>query len=279
MTSFRQVYCPPWFAALVVIPLRRRLTHFLPFPVSSLPYYRYLQVTGNFPTVTRVLLAKIPPADARMSYVYDQCTFHYVVSQGITYLCMSQDGGVSINGGALASTPQGSGSSSASGAGTLQAGGGTGAMKHRMPFNFLREVEGAFVQRYGGQAHTAIAYSMNDEFSRVLKKFLEEFNDNPLKGDNIAGVQSQINSVKEVMVRNIEQVLERGEKIELLVDKTDKLNQQAFKFEKQSKRLKNAMWWRKIKMYAAVAFVVGLVIFIITVFGCGGITFPNCKSK
>lgn len=29
--------------------------------------------SGNFPTVTRVLLAKIPPADGRMSYVYDKC--------------------------------------------------------------------------------------------------------------------------------------------------------------------------------------------------------------
>ena len=34
------------------------------------------------------------------------------------------------------------------------------------------------------------------------------------------------------MIENIDRVLERGEKIELLVDKTDRLNQQAFKFEK-----------------------------------------------
>jgi len=34
------------------------------------------------------------------------------------------------------------------------------------------------------------------------------------------------------MIDNIDRVLERGEKIELLVNKTDQLNQQAFKFEK-----------------------------------------------
>jgi len=34
------------------------------------------------------------------------------------------------------------------------------------------------------------------------------------------------------MVENIDRVLERGERIELLVDKTERLNQQAFKFEK-----------------------------------------------
>ncbi len=53
-----------------------------------------------------------------------------------------------------------------------------------------------------------------------------------------------------------ERVLERGEKIELLVDKTDKLNQQAFKFEKQSKQLKNAMWWKNVKMMAIIGLIV-----------------------
>jgi vesicle-associated membrane protein 7 len=34
------------------------------------------------------------------------------------------------------------------------------------------------------------------------------------------------------MIENIDLILERGEKIELLVDKTDRLSQQANKFEK-----------------------------------------------
>lgn len=34
------------------------------------------------------------------------------------------------------------------------------------------------------------------------------------------------------MIENIDRVLERGERIELLVDKTDRLSQQAYKFEK-----------------------------------------------
>jgi hypothetical protein len=29
--------------------------------------------SGNFPTITRMLLAKIGPEDAKMSYVYDRC--------------------------------------------------------------------------------------------------------------------------------------------------------------------------------------------------------------
>jgi vesicle-associated membrane protein 7 len=66
---------------------------------------------------------------------------------------------------------------------------------------------------------------------------------------------------------------------QLLVDKTDRLNQQAFKFEKQSKRLKNVMWWKKVKMWLAIAFIVAVIIFAITAMACGGLTFHNCKSN
>lgn len=45
-------------------------------------------------------------------------------------------------------------------------------------------------------------------------------------------MQAQIDEVKDVMIENIDRVLERGERIELLVDKTDKLSQNAKKFEK-----------------------------------------------
>ncbi len=42
-------------------------------------------------------------------------------------------------------------------------------------------------------------------------------------------------------------VLERGEKLELLVDKTDQLQTQAFQFQRTSRKLKDAMWWKKVR--------------------------------
>ena len=150
--------------------------------------------------------------------------------------------------------------------------------RHRLPFAFLKEIEDTFIKRYGGQAQTAIAFSMNDEFAPVLRDTLNEFNNNPNKIiDNISKVKDQIDDVREVMVQNISKVLERGEKIELLVDKTDKLNQQAFKFEKQSKKLKNVMYWKKVKMWASIALIVAVLIFVFTAFACGGLDFHKCK--
>ena len=48
--------------------------------------------------------------------------------------------------------------------------------------------------------------------------------------------------------RTAEKVLQRGEKIELLVDKTEALSTSARRFQHQSKSLKNVMWWKNVKM-------------------------------
>jgi pyoverdine/dityrosine biosynthesis protein Dit1 len=50
---------------------------------------------------------------------------------------------------------------------------------------------------------------------------MEQEKYNNQKNDKIAKVQEEISQVKDVMIRNIDKVLERGEKIELLVDKTE----------------------------------------------------------
>jgi len=97
--------------------------------------------------------------------------------------------------------------------------------------------------------------------------------------DNIGAVKSQIEDVKDVMVQNIEKVLERGEKIELLVDKKDHLNQQAFRFESSSRNLRRALYWRKMRCYAYLGIAVIFLIFIASASTCGGFDFRHCRSK
>ncbi len=89
---------------------------------------------GNFPTVTRVLLSKIPEHDSRMSYVYDKHVFHYIVDQGITFLCMSDEN-----------------------------------TKRRITFSFLDDIKKSWRDRYSSVEQTALAFSLNDMFSPTLR--------------------------------------------------------------------------------------------------------------
>jgi len=46
------------------------------------------------------------------------------------------------------------------------------------------------------------------------------------------------------LVTNIDKVLERGEKIELLVDKTERLESQAVKFRQKAKEVRQTFCWQ-----------------------------------
>mmetsp|Transcript_11086 Transcript_11086/g.33079 ORF Transcript_11086/g.33079 Transcript_11086/m.33079 type:complete len:227 (+) Transcript_11086:214-894(+) len=201
--------------------------------------------SGNFPTITRLLLAKIDcDSDGKMSYVYDQYVFHYLCDDGILYLCMCDDANND---------------------------------RRRVPFAFLEDVKQRFRAAYGETAKTAIAFAMNHEFSVVLQRQMELFNGPMASAGQFSDVHRKLDDVKNVMVQNIEMVLERGEKLELLVDKTDRLQASAFTFEKSSRKLKEAMFWKKVKLYMLALSAVGFVVFIITWVACGA-DFGKCKS-
>jgi len=79
------------------------------------------------------------------------------------------------------------------------------------------------------------------------------------------------------MLENIDKVLLRGEKIELLVDKTEVLEQQAFRFQRGAKNLRRQMCIKNAKWTAGAVVVGVLLIYIILAAACGGGSLPNCK--
>ena len=134
--------------------------------------------SGNFPTITRLLLGRIDMArSGKMSYIYDQYVFHYVCEEGLLYLCMCDD---------------------------------PDSQKRRVPFAFLEDVKRRFLAAYGDVAQTAIAFAMNLEFSRVLQQQMELFNGPMGDRQQFSAVHQKLDDVKNVMVQNIEMVLERG---------------------------------------------------------------------
>ena len=135
--------------------------------------------------------------------------------------------------------------------------------KHRVPFAFLQEIKDLFTSKYGLEVpQRAIAFSLNEEFAKVIEGRMDYYNAAGSNVDGLSAVKNQIEDVKGVMVENIEKVLERGEKIELLVDKTDRLNQQAFKFESSSRNLRRAMWWKNARWAAFLTVAGGFAMWV-----------------
>lgn len=76
---------------------------------------------------------------------------------------------------------------------------------------------------YGPNVQTAIAYAMNSEFSKILATEMKHYSESH-DVDTIAKVHSELDELKNIMVKNIDNVSMRGERLELLVNKAENLN-------------------------------------------------------
>ncbi|XP_019453852.1 PREDICTED: vesicle-associated membrane protein 714-like isoform X1 [Lupinus angustifolius] len=207
-------------------------------------------VTGNPGAVARRLLEKLPAeTDSRLCFSQDRYIFHILRSDGLTYLCMAND-----------------------------------TFGRRIPFSYLEDIQMRFMKNYGRVANYAPAYAMNDEFSRVLHHQMEFFSSNTstdtlnrVRGEVGENYQSVI-QIRTIMVDNIEKILERGDRIELLVDKTSTMQDNAFHFRKQSKRLRRALWMKNFKLLLLLTVLIVLFLYLIIAACCGGLTLPSCRS-
>uniref|UniRef100_A0A8D0FAG3 AP-3 complex subunit delta-1 n=1 Tax=Strix occidentalis caurina TaxID=311401 RepID=A0A8D0FAG3_STROC len=136
-------------------------------------------------------------------------------------------------------------------------------------FNFLNEIKKRFQTTYGSRAQTALPYAMNSEFSSVLAAQLKYHSES--KGtDQVAETQAQIDELKGIMVRNIDLVAQRGEKLELLIDKTENLVDSV----SLGKNLK--MGSNHLDLQVILPLV---IIYIILSAACGGLAWPSCVQK
>ncbi|XP_010419334.1 PREDICTED: vesicle-associated membrane protein 712-like, partial [Camelina sativa] len=141
----------------------------------------------------------------------------------------------------------------------------------RIPFSFLEDIHERFVRTYGRAIHSdsAQAYAMNDEFSRVLSQQIEYYSNDPnadwinrIKGEIRPGPPiRQLNHVRDVMRENIEKVLDRGERLELLVDKAENMQGNTFRFRKQARRFSNTTRWRNCKLMLLLILVLLVIIY------------------
>lgn len=56
---------------------------------------KYASCAGNFTQVTDLLLAKIAPHDDKLTYLHGNYLFHYISSDSIIYLCITDDVSIS----------------------------------------------------------------------------------------------------------------------------------------------------------------------------------------
>ncbi|KAK7303511.1 hypothetical protein RJT34_14418 [Clitoria ternatea] len=202
----------------------------------------YTEFTGNFNSIAFQCLQKLPPSNNKFTYNCDAHTFNYLVDNGYTYCVVADE-----------------------------------SIGRQVPMAFLERVKEDFVSKYGGgKATTAPANSLNREFGPKLKEHMQYCVDHPEEISKLTKVKAQVSEVKGVMMENIEKVLDRGDRIELLVDKTENLHHQAQDFRTSGTRIRRKMWLQNMKMKLIVLGILIALILIIVLSVCHGF---NCGKK
>lgn len=152
----------------------------------------------------------------------------------------------------------------------------------RIPFGFLVEIKNRFLKQFPVES-TDFASLPNygaGSFNAELKKLMIEYGTTKSgKEDAINNVQAEIDNVREIMTQNIDQVLARGERIDLLVDKTDRLGGSAHEFRVRSRSLRRQMWWKNVKLMVLLTVVVIFLIYLFVGFGCGLPGWSKCVGR
>ena len=96
--------------------------------------------------------------------------------------------------------------------------------------------------------------------------------------DKLSRIQDDIGEATDVMRQNIEQVVGRGEHLEVLVEKSDDFSSNARAFQKGSVGLRRALWWKNVKMMAMLACLL-LSLAGVGVWKMCGLDLSKCAAK
>ena len=78
------------------------------------------------------------------------------------------------------------------------------------------------------------------------------------------------------MVENLSKLLERDQKIDIIVHKSKNLEDQSKMMRRQAQKVRNQQKMKNIKLWIAIIFALLLVIYFILVFACGGFALSGC---
>ncbi|KAI1776924.1 synaptobrevin [Hypoxylon cercidicola] len=140
------------------------------------------------------------------------------------------------------------------------------SLGRRVPFGYLFEIRKRFLDEFSASDFGDMPNYGAGSFNAELKGLMVEFGTTSGgRDDAISNVQREMDDVRGIMTRNIEGLLERGERIDLLVDKTDRLGGSAREFRVRSRGLKRQMWWKNVKLMALLIIVLVLIIVAIVI--------------
>jgi len=148
-------------------------------------------------------------------------------------------------------------------------------------FVFLEDLMENFYEKFSsGDIDRESAYSkfFAEGFNSVLRDKMMYYNKNPEVSNDITELKKGILSYKENIIKAQDVLIERGEKISLIVKKADSLKTESTAYFSSAKKVRRAARCRKIMLIVFSIIAVLLIAYFISAMICGW-TWSSCRSS
>ncbi|EEY58324.1 uncharacterized protein PITG_00979 [Phytophthora infestans T30-4] len=132
----------------------------------------------------------------------------------------------------------------------------------RLAFQMISAVQTDVVPKFGSKALTCRENGLDKDCAKALAGIATGYDDRT-KVDKLSEVMNQVDGVKTVMHNNIQVVLSNTEKMEVVEQKTNDLNEQAKVFRNTGRKLRRQMWWKNVKLTILLGVCAVLVLLIL----------------
>ena len=188
----------------------------------------YTEYQGNFNTIARNFLQKVKP-NTRQTIQYDSYQYHYINQDNITYLCITSN------------------------------------FPEDTTFAFLMEVQRQFLNQNDYKDIMKKQSYQMEYFEKNLKNIMDYYNKCPEK--TLSGeIIKNLVDAKSIAIENIEKLIERDDKLNITVQKSDKLYDQSKNINSLANSIKNqkkAEKLRNMRLLIGGGIILVIIIFII----------------
>lgn len=184
----------------------------------------------NFDDVVSEVLKNKPQEDTKHSYKFIENVINCVVENNILYICITN---LDYN--------------------------------QELSFHFLESLKNKFKKKYGNLIQTALPFSMNSEFKKIMAIYMSHYNQDNLK---LADLEAKINDLTDVMKSNLKKAIQRSDNIEDLAQQSEHMVENSVEFSRITGRVKRRFWWKEFKTKVIIgvgvtiicAIIIGLIV-------------------
>ncbi|KAE8749780.1 hypothetical protein FOCC_FOCC003519 [Frankliniella occidentalis] len=172
--------------------------------------------------------------EQKLTFPMDSLQVHVVADKGIIYLCIT-----------------------------------TRTESQYLPFAFLLRVRDTFSEQPSliSRSYRAGEDEFDRDFRPVLVQILDDFNSG--RADKLSQVEEQIEDVKQIMIHNVERVMNRGERLDDLLSKTEELESQGQDFRREARAVFVQSRCRNLKMWIVIVILFLIFVTVVVLFATG----------